>query len=416
MSSTYYGIFSKRVSQICKLKLQVVKFRSNNNGASIENLLIEVPLCWILSKLKIKGRCTFVKQLIPSQNSGHHPEKVKMKNKRILLIGGCGSMGTYLTELLLKTNNDVDIATNVPGTISAPNLKYILTDARDLENLKKLLSAHYDGVIDFLDYAHADYLKRYRLFLENCGHYIFLSSYRVYADRDKITTENSPLQRDVSEDEEFRTSGDYSIYKAQNEDLLRQSVFSNWTIVRPSIVFSRMSFPLVSFGALCIWNRAMEHRPTLMPDVAVDVCASCTWSGDLAKLFHGVLFNSKCMKEAYTFSTAEYLTWGEFAKLYRELIGLETWTIPLAEYEKIRVRAQWSSWQLHYDRLFHRRMDNSKVLKAIGMTQAEMTPVRKALELEFAHLDKNYRFTGDMDDIRNMDRYLAANGSFIRKF
>ncbi|UKI30281.1 MAG: hypothetical protein L6W00_20260 [Lentisphaeria bacterium] len=90
-----------------------------------------------MSKLKIKDRCTFVKQLIPSQNSGHHPEKVKMKNKRILLIGGCGSMGTYLTELLLKTNNDVDIATNVPGTISAPNLKYILTDARDLENLKK---------------------------------------------------------------------------------------------------------------------------------------------------------------------------------------------------------------------------------------------------------------------------------------
>ena len=336
--------------------------------------------------------------------------------KKVLLIGGCGSMGSYLTPKLLEMGCDVDVATDVPGCLTAPGLRYLLTDAKDVGNLKTLLAAHYDAVIDFLDYGHADYLGRYELFLKTCGQYFYLSSYRVYSNRDAVTRETSPLQKDVSEDEAFRTSGDYAIYKAQNEETLRASGFRNWTIVRPSIVFSRTSLPLVSFGAWGIWNRAMEGKPTLMPDAAVDVHATCTWSEDIAKLFTGLLGRDECLGETYTLATAESLTWGEWAKLYRELIGLETWTIPLEEYEKIRAFTVSGRRQLHYDRLFDRRMDNAKVLKAAGLTQADLTPVRDALAREFARLDRSFRFPKGLDYVRNMDRYLAANGPVIRKF
>ena len=339
-----------------------------------------------------------------------------MVSKRVLLIGGCGSMGSYLIPRLLELNYQVDVATNVRGKLEAPNLRYLLTDARDLKNLSELLANRYDGVIDFLDYNHLDYLKRYRLFLENCGHYIYLSSYRAYYEVKGWTVEDSPFQKDVHPDEKFRTSGDYSIYKAQNEETLRSSGFGNWTIVRPSIVFSNVSLPLVSLGAWAIWNRAMDHRPTLIPDCAVDIDATATWSGDLAKLFARVLFNPKCFGEAYSFATSEYHSWGEWAGFYRRMIGLETWTVGLDEFEEIYWnRTQWAVWQLRYDRLFTRRMDNSKVLRDTGLTSSDMTPVEKALEYEFGRLDRNYRFPGGEEVVQAIDRYLNAGGKILRK-
>ena len=344
-----------------------------------------------------------------------NPE-VEVVSKRVLLIGGCGSMGSYLIPQLLELKYQVDVATNVPGDLEAPNLRYLITDARDLKNLAELLANRYDGVIDFLDYNRMDYRKRHRLFLEKCGHYLYLSSYRVYYEAKGLTCEESPLQKDVHPDEEFRNSGDYSIYKAQNEETLRNSGFGNWTIVRPSIVFSRLSLPLVSLGAWAIWNRAMDHRPTLIPDCSLGVAATATWSGDLAKLFAGVLFNPKCFGKTYTFATSEYHTWGEWAGFYRRLIGLETWTVGLSEFEDIYWnRAQWAVWQLHYDRLFDRRMDNSKVLRDTGLAASDMTPVEKALEYEFSRLDRDYRFPGGEEVVQAMDRYLTNGGKILRK-
>ena len=348
---------------------------------------------------------------IPPENKGDF-----MTAKRVLLIGGCGSMGSYLTPELLKLGYQVDIASNVRGDIEHPNLRYLITDARDIKNQKALLENHYDGVIDFLDYYYDDYLKRYRNFLENTGHYVYLSSYRAYYEAPGLTTEESPFQKDVHPDAQFRNSDDYSIYKAQNEETLRASGFENWSIVRPSIVFSRLSLPLVSLGAWSIWNRAMDGKPTLIPDCAVGIDATCTWSGDLAKYFSRLLFNPKCFCEAYNFATSEYRPWGDWAKMYKEMLGLETWTIGIDEFEKIYWnRAKWAVRQLHYDRLFNRRMDNSKILRDTGLTAADITPVEKALEYEFSRLDRSYRFPGGEEVNEAMDKYLANDGIIIRK-
>ena len=105
-----------------------------------------------------------------------------MNRKRILLIGGTGSMGVYLTELLLKQNYQVEVAAIAPGEIEHPNLQSFILDARDIGNLTRLLETRPDAVIDFLDYKPAEYRKRCELFLRHTKHYFFLSSYRVYTD------------------------------------------------------------------------------------------------------------------------------------------------------------------------------------------------------------------------------------------
>jgi hypothetical protein len=61
------------------------------------------------------------------------------------------------------------------------------------------------------------------LLFENTGHYIYLSSYRVFADEEHPIVESSPRLLDVSKDEVLVRSDDYSIYKARGENFIRES-------------------------------------------------------------------------------------------------------------------------------------------------------------------------------------------------
>lgn len=339
------------------------------------------------------------------------------KNGRtVLLIGGSGSMGSYLSPLLLELGCRVTVASLEQETATRPGLRFLSGDFRDLENLDRLLADHYDAVIDFLNYSAEEYRRRCRRFLENTGHYIFLSSYRVYNGRELPTRETSPRFLDQCDDEDFRRSSDYSIEKARNEDFLRASGMRNWTIVRPSVVFSRLSLPLVSLGAWMFYNRALDGKPALIPDEALEIRGCATWAGDIARMFAGVLFNSACFGETYTFATGESPPWREWAEYYRELFGLRTWTVDLEAFKTIYWNnAPWATRQLLYDRMLNRVMDNSKILNATGLSPADLTPVFKGLELEIRRLPKGFRFSGPPEVNRNMDRFLAGGGRVIRK-
>ena len=161
----------------------------------------------------------------------------------------------------------------------------------------------------------------------------------------------------------------------------------------------------------------MEKKPALIADSAVEVQSTCTWSGDIAKLFAGLLFRPDTFRETYSLCTGEHRSWGEWAEAYRELIGLETWTVPQEEFEGIYWnRAQWALYQFRYDRMLNRVLDNSKVLKAAGLKQSDLTPVWKALEFELRRFPADYRFPGGEELNANMDRYLARGGTILRKF
>lgn len=57
------------------------------------------------------------------------------------------------------------------------------------------------------------------------------------------------------------------------------------------------------------------------------------------------------------------------------------------EEEYLRARADgdygiWMKWQLHYDRMFDRIMDNSKILRDTGLSQKDMTTLYDGLTRE----------------------------------
>ena len=69
-------------------------------------------------------------------------------------------------------------------------------------------------------------------------------------------------------------------------------------------------------------------------------------------------------------------------------------------------RGNGAKWQLEYDRMFEREVDNSKILKLAGMTQSDLTPVYKALETELSAFPKDFRFGGAEDVCGRMDEFL----------
>ena len=73
--------------------------------------------------------------------------------KRVLLIAGGGTLGTYTAEELLRLGHMVDVICLEDKISNHANLRYFKANAT-LEYLKALLNqTHYDGVVNFIHFA-----------------------------------------------------------------------------------------------------------------------------------------------------------------------------------------------------------------------------------------------------------------------
>lgn len=337
-----------------------------------------------------------------------------MEQKKVLVLGGTGAMGVYVVPALLAKGYKVDVVSLDDVKSDNPNLRYIqVANAKVEDTIREIVEgAGYDGIIDFMLYATKTFTTRHKLLLDNCKHYIYLSSYRVYADEEHPITESSPRLLEVSDDTDMLATDTYALAKAKQEDILTSSDYKNWTIVRPAITFSKYRYQLVTLEADVVVRRAREGKKVLLPKEAMQAQATMTWAGDVAKLFVGLLFNEKAMCEKYTFATAEHNTWETVASYYEELIGLEYVTIPEADFLKImnpEDPMRGPRWQLEYDRMYDRIVDNSKVLAATGLTQADFSTVHDALARELAELPKDTQWKKDFEVCDRMDAYIAEH-------
>ena len=242
-------------------------------------------------------------------------------------------------------------------------------------------------------------------------HYIYFSSYRVYANEEHPITEESPRLLDVSKDEELLVSEDYSIYKAQGEDMLRSSEFHNWTIVRPAITYSVRRFQLVTLEMPMTVGRAIQGKKVLLPEGAKHIQGTMSWAGDVAQMLSAILFNPKAIGETYTLSTAEHRTWGEIAEYYNRICGLEAVWVDKEDYLKILspVENKVFRRQLEYARLFRRITDNSKMLAVTGLKQSDFMTLYDALKMMIDAVPEGYVWEDTPTDER-MDKYLEEHG------
>ena len=306
-------------------------------------------------------------------------------------MGATGAMGRYLVPELLNLNYEVT-GVGLEDTAPWSGAKYIKGNAHDKEFLSDLLRSKFDGIINFMDYGLNVFDGYYKLFLDNTDHYIFLSSCRVYDDKEQPIRENSPRLLDSSSDKELLASADYCIYKAKDEDLLSDSAYDNWTVVRPATTFSTMRLQLVTLEFNNSVGRALSGKKVVLPIQAKDKPATLSWGGDVAKMIARIIFKPEAKREFYNVCSSEHRTWGEIAEYYHELVGLEAVWVDKEDYLKIlrpdgliNVR-----WQLEYARLFRRITDNSKMLALTGLKQEDFLSMYDGLRLEIGNIPKNY--------------------------
>ena len=329
--------------------------------------------------------------------------------KKVLVLGAPGAMGRYLVPELVGLGYAV---TGVGLDETAPwsDAAYIKGNAFDKGFLADLLAQGFDGIVNFMDYGKYKFSDYYKLFLENTGHYLFLSSCRVYDDKEVPVKETSPRLLDSSDDEVLKASNDYCIHKARDEDLLCASAYDNWTIVRPATTFSTMRLQLVTLEFKNSVARALMGKKVILPMQAKDKPATLGWGGDVAKMIARILFRDEARREAYNVCSAESHTWEEIAEYYHRLIGLEAVWVDKEDYlailspeGKINVR-----WQLEYARLFHRITDNSKVLALTGLRQEDMISLYDGLKLEIGNIPSDYTPIDTEVGLR-MDAYLEKH-------
>ncbi len=335
-----------------------------------------------------------------------------MKNRKALVLGGTGAMGVYLVPELASLGYTVQVVSLDSVVSDHPRISYTKADAKNIEYLKELLKERFDVIVDFMLYSTQEFRERCDVLLRNTDHYIFLSSYRVYdGGVVPITEDRTPRLLDVSADKAFLSTEDYSLTKARQEDILQGSGYGNWTIVRPAITYSKRRFQLVTLEAPVVVARTQKGLPVVVPKEAFSVQATMSWAGDVARLFSRLLLNPAAYRERFTLSTAEHLTWGEIAGIYKEVIGLQDVWADTEDYLKILGSSAGARYQLAYDRLFQRIVDNSKVLRVTGLSQADFMPLRRGLEKELTALPKDTVWPDASATWERMDAYLRGRAS-----
>lgn len=304
--------------------------------------------------------------------------------KNVLLIGGGGTLGTYTAENLLKMGHKVDILCPEDKISDNENLVFYKGYGTE-ETLKEMFSKKdYDGIVNFIHYQNIEeYKPMHKLLCENTDHLIFLSSYRVYADKQSPITESAPQLLDVSEDEDFVAEELYAIKKAEAERYIRSAEYKNWTIVRPVISFSQYRFDLFMYSGDVLIEAARGGITKYLPLKAKNLTAGIDWAGNSGKLIANLLFKKEAIGKAFTISSVQNLTWGQVAEIYSEVLGIEIEWVSEEEYlNSIPPMNKYVNWQYLYDRLFDRKIDNSAVLNVTGLKNSDFTFIKEGLKTE----------------------------------
>ena len=311
--------------------------------------------------------------------------------KRVLLIGGTGTLGGSTYPELLRLGYDVDAVSLEDFSSVSPRLRFLKGRA-DLSFLERLFKEipRYSAIIDFIHTPDIAALKsRISLLLEHTDQFVFLSSYRTYSDCDGVVTESTPQWLDVTKDEEFLSRDDYEIPKAKGERILSASGKRNWTVIRPLIAFTHYRLDLVTVGAYALLFRPKNGRPVVLPVECRHKTAGVGWGGNTGREIAHLVGKDSALCEAFTLGTPETITWGDVASYYEEFLGARFEWVPVEDYLEYATPNTYMHRQMIYtDRMLDRKVDLSKMLRVTGLDSASFKNCRDAVAHELAFLSE----------------------------
>lgn len=304
--------------------------------------------------------------------------------RRALLLGGTGAMGVYLQDELASDGWDV-VVTSRRSCRSRAGVTFLEGNAKEQSFLRSLAGDRYDAVVDFMTWDPASFEEALPVLIGVSDQYVFLSSYRVFADA-PVITESSPRLLDACPDGRYAGGNEYAIAKAREEDLIRALFVPNWTIVRPAITYSKGRFQLGTLEAREWLWRALRGLPVPMAREVLERECTLSWGRDVAHMIARLLGNPAALGEDFNVSTSKHQSWAAVLDLYLSMLDFEVREVPLEVYERYCCwgdRTLGYCPQLRYDRLVDRILDNSKVLAATGLRESELSGIGEGLAHEF---------------------------------
>lgn len=234
--------------------------------------------------------------------------------KRVLVIGGTGTMGKPLVqELLSRADYNVSVVCRKKSKEDS-RVKYYYGDAKDPSFMDSVLQQHYDSIIDFCLYSSKEFSERYQLLLSSTNQYVCLSTVQVCADIDGPKTEECPRYMEV--DPPVKDNYYWYCYeKARIEDFLKKSGQMNWTIIRPSITMNENHYFWGNYFEEQWRYRILRKKHVVIPKNMLDVKSSISYGGDVAHMLMAIIANSSCLGQIYNVSSNVY-TWGELLKMF----------------------------------------------------------------------------------------------------
>ncbi len=285
---------------------------------------------------------------------------------KILLLGGTGAMGIHLAEILSKENHKVVITSRkkheARGTII-----YREGNAKDLEFIKNVLMEEWDAIVDFMIYTENEFRERSELLLKSTGHYIFLSSSRVYNKCNGLLNENSNRLLDSIKDVKFLKTSEYSLNKARQEDILFSSGCKNWTIIRPYITYSNKRLQLGTLEKEDWLYRALNNKTIVFSEDMKRCVTTLTYGFDVANGIASIISRENAFGETYHITNNYSNEWNEILDIYLDTIEKKLGKRPKVVFQNLSDFKSWnpSIYQIKYDRLFDRKFDNTKINESI---------------------------------------------------
>lgn len=243
------------------------------------------------------------------------------------------------------------------------SVHYRQGDAQDMNFLSDILREPWDAIVDFMVYDVPTFDARLKMLLEATKQYVFISSARVYADSGSPIIEDSPRLLDVSTDKAFLATNEYALTKARQENLLRQSGGSNWTIVRPYITYGEARFQLGVLEKEAWLYRALKGRAIVFCSDIAKRQTTLTYGRDVSRGIKALIGQSGALGEVFHITANNPVTWEKVMSVYLNVLERHLGYRPkiilqdLPRFQQVHS----AEYQIRYDRLFHRVFDNAKI-------------------------------------------------------
>ena len=300
--------------------------------------------------------------------------------KYILILGGTGAMGKHLVSILRKDSGNHIYVTSRQKRKDENNVSYIFGNAHNNEFIFSLLKErHWNAIIDFMIYSTENFKDKVDCFLNATEQYIYLSSARVYAQCNTNIVESSDRLLDECNDCEYLKTDEYALAKARQENILKQSGRTNWTIIRPYITFSEIRLQLGVLEKENWLYRALQGKTIVFSKDILERKTTLTYGYDVARGIAVLIGNEKAYGEIFHITTNESHTWQEILNVYLDVLekymGKRPKVLYLDKYPYQHKERPF--YQLIYDRYFDRMFDNTKIGQFIDIST--FTPTLEGL-------------------------------------